>query len=516
MTKQENRHLWGGRFAKETDRLVLDFHSSISFDQKLYEMDIRGSQAHARMLGNQGIISQAESQAIIEGLAAVKEDIEAGRAEFSVDAEDIHMNVETLLIAKIGDAGKKLHTARSRNDQVALDARLYAKEKVARLQQLLLEWTTTLVEQAEKHYDWIMPGFTHLQTAQPITLGHHLMAYTAMFQRDYDRLADALKRLDVMPLGAGALAGTTYPIDRHQVAAELDFAAVGENSLDNVADRDYMVELEAACALIMVHLSRFCEELILWASQQFGFVELDDAYSTGSSIMPQKKNPDAAELMRGKSGRVFGHLVGTLTMLKGLPLAYNKDMQEDKEAFFDTIETVEKSLLLAAPQLATCRFCRQRMRQAAAQGFSNATDLADYLVGRGLAFRDAHHVVGALVGRCMAEGRNLEDLSLAEMAAALPAAAVAQEAGAGAVGAGGPGEARADGVEGVGTAAATAAVGADKTTAASAGQAFIGEGVYEALKLENVVNARRSYGGTAPEQVLAAIGRARSWLAERA
>ncbi len=514
MTKQENRHLWGGRFAKETDRLVLDFHSSISFDQKLYEMDIRGSQAHARMLGNQGIISPAEAQVIIEGLAAVKADIEAGRAEFSVDAEDIHMNVETLLIAKIGDTGKKLHTARSRNDQVALDARLYAKEAVARIQHLLLDWISTLVEQAELHYDWIMPGFTHLQTAQPITLGHHLMAYAAMFQRDYDRLADALKRLDVMPLGAGALAGTTYPIDRHQVAAELGFAAVGENSLDNVADRDYMVELEADCALIMVHLSRFCEELILWASQQFGFAELDDAYSTGSSIMPQKKNPDAAELMRGKSGRVFGHLMGTLTMLKGLPLAYNKDMQEDKEAFFDTIETVEKSLLLAAPQLATCRFNRQRMRQAAAQGFSNATDLADYLVGRGLAFRDAHHVVGALVGQCMAQGRNLEDLSLAEMAAALPSAVVAK-ATAGAAVAGAAKEATQAGAD-AGDADAVQAADSVAAEAETAGQAFIGEGVYEALKLETVVNARRSYGGTAPEQVLAAIGRAKAWLAERA
>jgi argininosuccinate lyase len=303
------------------------------------------------------------------------------------------------------------------------------------------------------------------------------MAYTAMFQRDYGRLADALGRLDVLPLGSGALAGTTFPIDRAQVAAELGFAAVGENSLDGVSDRDYMVESEAAIALIMAHLSLFSEELILWASQQFGYVEMDDAYSTGSSIMPQKKNPDAAELIRGKSGRVFGHLLGTLTMLKGLPLAYNKDLQEDKEAFFDAVETAQKCLLISAPQLAAARFRRERLRQAAALGFSNATDLADYLVGRGLAFRDAHHAVGVLVRQCAAQGRDLADLSLTEMAAALPAAALP--------------------------------AGAD------AGAALFGAGVYAALKLENAVSARRAYGGTAPERVTEAITRAKVWLTER-
>lgn len=475
--KTENAHLWGGRFAKETDELVLDFHSSISFDQKLYRQDIRGSQAHAAMLSRQGVLTAAEGEAIVQGLAAVLEDIETGRAAFTIGAEDIHMNVETLLTAKIGPVAKKLHTARSRNDQVALDVRLYLKAEIDKTSGLLLGLIETLLDLADQHVDWIMPGFTHLQIAQPITLGHHLMAYAAMFQRDAERLADCRRRADVMPLGSGALAGTTYPLDRHFVAAELGFGAVSENSLDGVSDRDFCVEFEAAASLIMVHLSRLCEEVILWASQQFGFVELDDAYSTGSSIMPQKKNPDVAELIRGKSGRVFGHLMGTLTMLKGLPLAYNKDMQEDKEALFDAVETVQKCLLLATPLLATARFRRERMRQAAAQGFSNATDLADYLVGRGLAFRDAHHVVGSLVGKCAAEGRDLEDLSLAEMAGALPEETLA-----------------------------------GKTAGEAA--ALIGQGVYEALRLENVVAARENYGGTAPGQVKAAVGRARAWLAE--
>ncbi len=475
--KEENRHLWGGRFSKETDRLVLDFHSSIGFDQKLYRQDIRGSQAHAAMLARQGIISREEGLAIGKGLEEVLSDIEAGRQIFSVGAEDIHMNVETLLTAKIGAVAKKLHTARSRNDQVALDVRLYLKTEIDKTGDLLLALIQTLTDLADRYADWVMPGFTHLQIAQPITLGHHLMAYTAMFQRDVDRLADCRRRTDVLPLGSGALAGTTYPLDRRYVAEELGLSALSENSLDGVSDRDFAVEFEACASLVMVHLSRLCEEVILWASQQFAFVELDDAYSTGSSIMPQKKNPDVAELIRGKSGRVFGHLTGTLTMLKGLPLAYNKDMQEDKEALFDTVETVQKCLLLMTPLLATAKFRRERMRQSAAQGFSNATDLADYLVGRGLAFRDAHHVVGSLVGKCAAEGRSLEDLSLAEMAEALP-----EEVKAG-------------------------------RSAEDAG-AFIGKEVYDALQLENVVAARNNYGATAPEQVKAAIGRARSWLAQ--
>ena len=294
MSNQANQHLWGGRFAKETDELVLDFHSSISFDQKMYRQDIRGSQAHVRMLGDQGIISKTEAQQLIEGLEAVLSDIELGKAIFSVAAEDIHMNVETLLIDKVGEVGKKVHTARSRNDQVALDARMYTKEEIIQCQNLLIDLVGTLVDLAERHADWVMPGFTHMQIAQPITLGHHLMAYTAMFQRDYERLVDCYRRTDVMPLGSGALAGTTYPINRHQVAAELGFAAISENSLDGVADRDYMVELMSAASLIMVHLSRLCEEIITWASQAWAFIELDDAYSTGSSIMPQKKNPDVS------------------------------------------------------------------------------------------------------------------------------------------------------------------------------------------------------------------------------
>lgn len=480
MDQKENQHLWGGRFAKETNALVLDFHSSIHFDQRLYREDIRGSQAHARMLGDQGIITKAEAQKLIQGLEEVLADIEAGKAHFSVEAEDIHMNVETLLISKVGEIGKKVHTARSRNDQVALDARMYAKKEITRCQELLVDLIRTLVKLAEEHADWVMPGFTHLQIAQPITLGHHLMAYVAMLQRDYGRLADCLKRADVMPLGSGALAGTTYTLNRQQVAEELGFGAISENSLDGVADRDYMVEFMSGAALIMVHLSRLCEEIILWASQEWAFIELDDAYSTGSSIMPQKKNPDVAELIRGKSGRVIGHLMGTLTMLKGLPLAYNKDMQEDKEALFDTMETLQKCLLLMTPLLATAQFNKNKMRQSAAKGFSNATDLADYLVGRGLAFRDAHHVVGTLVGQCAAGGRGLEDLSLAEMAAALPESVKEQFAQA-----------------------------PDPQAAAAA---YIGEAVYDALQLENVVSRRQVYGGTAPDQVLAAVARAKAWL----
>ncbi len=479
MDQKENLHLWGGRFAKETDKLVLDFHSSISFDQRLYKQDIRGSQAHARMLGDQGIISREEAARLIRGLEDVLTDIQQGKAVFSVEAEDIHMNVETLLIAKVGDVGKKVHTARSRNDQVALDARMYAKEEILQCQKLLLALIRTMLDLARDHAEWVMPGFTHLQIAQPITLGHHLMAYVAMFQRDHGRLEDCLKRADVMPLGSGALAGTTYPLNRHQVAEELGFSAVSENSLDGVSDRDYMVEFLSAASLIMVHLSRLSEEIILWASQEWAFIELDDAYSTGSSIMPQKKNPDVAELIRGKSGRVIGDLMGTLTMLKGLPLAYNKDMQEDKEAFFDAMETVQKCLLVMAPLLGTAAFRRERMRQSAAKGFSNATDLADYLVGRGMAFRDAHHVVGTLVGQCASSGRNLEDLSLGEMAAALP-------------------ESLKDGF-----------------MSAEAAEAYIGASVYDALKLENVVGRRMVYGGTAPAEVRAAAARAEAWLEAR-
>lgn len=476
--EKENIHLWGGRFAKETDALVLDFHASIGFDQRLFRQDIKGSQAHVRMLGHQGIIKLEEASQIIEGLTAVLEDIESGKAVFSTQAEDIHMNIETLLIEKIGDVGKKVHTARSRNDQVALDAKLYFKEEMRNTQLLLRDLIACLVETAQSHADWIIPGFTHLQVAQPVTLGHHLMAYVAMFQRDFGRFQDAVKRADAMPLGSGALAGTTYPLDRQMVAKELGFAVVTENSLDGVSDRDYMLEFMSAASILMVHLSRLCEEVILWASQAWAWVELDDAYSTGSSIMPQKKNPDVAELIRGKSGRVFGHLMGTLTMLKGLPLAYNKDMQEDKEAFFDVMETVQKCLLLMTPLIETARFQRERMEEMASMGFSNATDLADYLVVKGLAFRDAHHVVGRLVGQCVKENRQLKDLRIEEMAAALP----------------------------------TSMSFNDLQEAIN----YIGLDVYKAIDLKAVVERRRVYGGTAPQQVLEAAQRAKAWLANNA
>lgn len=476
--EKENIHLWGGRFAKETDALVLDFHASIGFDQRLFRQDIKGSQAHVRMLGHQGIIKLEEASQIIEGLTAVLEDIESGKAVFSTQAEDIHMNIETLLIEKIGDVGKKVHTARSRNDQVALDAKLYFKEEMRNTQLLLRDLIACLVETAQSHADWIIPGFTHLQVAQPVTLGHHLMAYVAMFQRDFGRFQDAVKRADAMPLGSGALAGTTYPLDRQMVAKELGFAVVTENSLDGVSDRDYMLEFMSAASILMVHLSRLCEEVILWASQAWAWVELDDAYSTGSSIMPQKKNPDVAELIRGKSGRVFGHLMGTLTMLKGLPLAYNKDMQEDKEAFFDVMETVQKCLLLMTPLIETARFQRERMEEMASMGFSNATDLADYLVVKGLAFRDAHYVVGRLVGQCVKENRQLKDLRIEEMAAALP----------------------------------TSMSFNDLQEAIN----YIGLDVYKAIDLKAVVERRGVYGGTAPQQVLEAAQRAKAWLANNA
>ncbi|MDR1205849.1 MAG: argininosuccinate lyase [Peptococcaceae bacterium] len=466
-----NARLWGGRFEKETDGLMLDFHSSIRFDQKLYLYDIRGSQAHARMLGDTGVISQEEADALIRGLDAVLADIEAGTASFTLDAEDIHMNVETLLTAKIGQTGKKLHTARSRNDQVALDTRMYAKDAIGRIQERIRALMETLLSLAETHAGDVMPGYTHLQIAQPVTLGHHLMAYFEMFKRDSQRLRDAYSRTDVMPLGAGALAGTTFPIDRRQVARELGFGAVSENSMDAVSDRDYILEIMAAGAILMTHLSRLSEEIVLWASQEWGFIRLDDAHSTGSSIMPQKKNPDVAELIRGKSGRVFGSLMGTLAMMKGLPLAYNKDMQEDKEAFFDMTETVEKCLAAMTPLLAAAEFRTDRMAAAAARGFSNATDLADYLVGKGLAFRDAHHTAGTLVARCVRENRGLEDLSLAEMREALPPASEAGDP-----------------------------------------EGIFAPDVYGALKLENVAARRNTYGGAAPAQVRAAVERAKKWM----
>jgi len=407
--------LWGGRFQKETDRMVDDFHSSISFDCRLYRYDITGSIAHAKMLARVGIISQSEAEAIVAGLTGILNDIEAGRVEFSVAAEDIHMNVEQLLIARVGEVGKKLHTARSRNDQVALDVRMYVRDELDGVGQLLTELTSTLLDIADQHLDTVMPGYTHLQRAQPITLAHHLLAYCQMFSRDMDRLSDCRRRVNVLPLGAGALAGTTFPLDRGFVAVELAFAGVTENSLDAVSDRDFAVEFAAAGSLIMVHLSRFCEEIILWSSAEFGFIELDDAYSTGSSMMPQKKNPDVAELIRGKSGRVFGDLTALLTVLKGLPLAYNKDMQEDKEALFDAVDTVKQCLLIFRPLVATMRVKKEQMARAARGGFTNATDLADYLVQKGVPFREAHEIVGRAVAYCLDCQKSLDELSLEEL-----------------------------------------------------------------------------------------------------
>ncbi|MCQ2559432.1 MAG: argininosuccinate lyase [Clostridia bacterium] len=406
--------LWGGRFQKATSHLVEDFHSSISFDCRLYRYDIEGSKAHARMLGKTGIISQTESEELIDGLEAVLADIEAGKVEFLVEAEDIHMNVELLLTQKIGETAKKLHTGRSRNDQVALDVRLFLRDEIGQVDQLLKDLLQTLLDLAQQNLSVIMPGYTHLQRAQPITLAHHLLAYGQMFQRDRERLADVRKRTNILPLGAGALAGTTYDSDPQFVADQLGFADLCDNSLDAVSDRDFVVEFCAAASLIMVHLSRFCEEIILWASAEFAFIELDDAYSTGSSMMPQKKNPDVAELIRGKSGRVFGDLMALLTMLKGLPLAYNKDMQEDKEALFDALDTVKKCLLIFRPLLATLKINPQRMRQAGQGGFTNASDWADYLVKKGLPFRECHAVAGKLVFYALEQQKSLEELSLAE------------------------------------------------------------------------------------------------------
>ena len=407
--------LWGGRFGKATDGLVDDFHSSIYFDQRLFEQDITGSIAHATMLGEQGIIPAEDAEKITEGLKGILEDAREGKIQWMVDAEDIHMNVETLLTERIGEAGKRLHTGRSRNDQVALDTRMYAKAACRETEAMLKELLEAILGIAEENLHTIMPGYTHLQKAQPITLAHHMMAYAQMFLRDRDRFRRAYEAADVMVLGSGALAGTTYPLNRERVAELLDFSAISENSLDGVSDRDYMLDYLSAAAICMMHLSRFCEELILWNTNEFRFVEMDDAFATGSSIMPQKKNPDVAELIRGKTGRVYGHLMGLLTVMKGLPLAYNKDMQEDKEAFFDTRDTLVKGLTVFTAMLKTVTFRKDVMERGASGGFTNATDCADYLVKKGVAFRDAHKVVGELVAHCLDGNKALLDLSLEEL-----------------------------------------------------------------------------------------------------
>lgn len=412
--------LWGGRFQKSTDKKVDDFNSSIRFDKRMYKQDIKGSIAHATMLGKQNIIPKEDSDKIVAELKNILKDIEDGKVEFEIDAEDIHMNIEKILIERIGDAGKRLHTGRSRNDQVALDIRMYLMDETADIEEMLIHTLNVLVDLASDHTETIMPGYTHLQKAQPVTFAHHLMAYFEMFKRDLSRLRDCRKRTNVMPLGSGALAGTTYPLDREFVASELGFDAVTMNSLDGVSDRDFVIELANCLALVMMHLSRFCEELILWSSNEFSFVEMDDAFSTGSSIMPQKKNPDVAELIRGKAGRVYGHLMGLLTTMKGIPLAYNKDMQEDKELTFDAIDTVKGCLALFTGMISTMQFNKQNMEASAKNGFTNATDAADYLVNHGVPFRDAHGIVGRLVLTCIDKGISLDELPLEEYKAISP------------------------------------------------------------------------------------------------
>ncbi len=406
--------LWAGRFRKEVDEKVNDFNSSIKFDSRMYKHDILGSIAHATMLGEQGIIDKSEADAIVEGLNTILEDIETGKLELDMSAEDIHMFIEAELTKRLGDTGKRLHTARSRNDQVALDIRMYLKDETDEIIEITKNLINTLCEVSSEHTDTIMSGYTHMQRAQPITFAHHIMAYAQMFLRDIDRLHDTKKRMDSMPLGSGALASTTYPINRARVAELLSFADVTKNSLDGVSDRDFCIELSSTIAILMMHLSRFCEEIILWCSWEFKFIELDDAYATGSSIMPQKKNPDIAELIRGKTGRVIGDLVTLLTMMKSLPLAYNKDMQEDKEAIFDSVDTVKLCINTFTPMIKTMTVLKDNMRNAAAKGFINATDCADYLVKKGLPFRDAYKATGELVAICIDKGVVLETLPIEE------------------------------------------------------------------------------------------------------
>jgi len=453
--------LWGGRFEKDTDSLVEDFHSSISFDCRLYKHDIMGSIAHARMLGNIGILTEKETREIIAGLESLLEDIRAGKVEFEVGAEDIHMNIEKLLTERIGDVGKKLHTGRSRNDQVALDLRLFLREEIDKSINLLASLVGTLLNLASDHMETWMPGYTHLQKAQPVTLAHHLLAYVQMFLRDMERFKDTRRRLNVSPLGSGALAGTTYPLRREEVAAELGFEGITLNSLDGVSDRDFALEFLADAAILMMHLSRLCEELILWSSGEFSFIELDDAYATGSSIMPQKKNPDVAELVRGKTGRVYGDLITLLTVMKGLPLAYNKDMQEDKECVFDAVDTIQKSLLVMEPMLRTMKVNTSVMANEAKKGFTNATDLADYLTKKNIPFREAHAIVGKLVLECSKKNCGLEDLTLEELKNASP---------------------------------------------------VFEQDVYQAISLERCIQARNIPGGPAPEAVREAIKKSRELL----
>ncbi|MCI8549135.1 MAG: argininosuccinate lyase [Lachnospiraceae bacterium] len=412
--------LWGGRFIKEENSLVNQFNASISFDQRFYRQDIHGSIAHVTMLAKQGILTDSEKQQIVEGLEGILTDVENGTLEIDPAAEDIHSFVEAVLTQRIGDVGKKLHTGRSRNDQVALDMKLYIRDEISQLDSLLKNLLHALLTIIESNLETYMPGFTHLQKAQPVTVSHHFGAYFEMFLRDRSRLSDIRKRMNTCPLGAGALAGTTYPLDREYTASLLGFDCATRNSMDSVSDRDYLIELCSAMATVMMHLSRFCEEMILWNSNEYQFVELDDAYSTGSSIMPQKKNPDIAELVRGKTGRVYGALVSILTTMKGIPLAYNKDMQEDKELVFDAIDTTKGCIALFTGMLETMKFNKEIMEKSAANGFTNATDAADYLVNHGIPFRDAHGIVGRLVLYCLDRGIALDDMSLEEYKAISP------------------------------------------------------------------------------------------------
>jgi argininosuccinate lyase len=451
--------LWGGRFTQPTDKFVEEFTASINFDKRLYHQDIRGSIAHATMLGKQGIIPVEDVEKIVKGLKAILDQIEAGTFDFSVSLEDIHMNIEARLSQRIGDAGKRLHTGRSRNDQVALDIRLYLRDELVEISAYIDLLIDSLLFQAEENITVIMPGFTHLQTAQPILFSHHMLAYHEMLKRDKGRMEDCLKRTNVLPLGAGALAGTTFPIDREYVAELLDFPEVTRNSLDSVSDRDFAIEFCAASSILMMHLSRFSEELILWSTSEFKFVDLSDSFCTGSSIMPQKKNPDVPELVRGKTGRVYGNLMALLTLMKSLPLAYNKDMQEDKEPLFDTIDTVKGCLKVFADMVREMRINPVRMKKAAAAGFSTATDVADYLVRKGVAFRDAHEIVGKAVRYCIENEMDIPELSLAEW------------------------------------------------------QLFsmrIEDDIFASITLEASVNARNATGGTAEERVRAEIARAKA------
>jgi len=455
--------LWGGRFSKSTDGAVDDFNSSIRFDARMYRQDINGSIAHATMLGQQNIISSDEASLICKTLGEILVDIEDGKVEFLIDAEDIHMNIEKLLIERIGNVGKKLHTGRSRNDQVALDIRLYLRDECERILSDLYNLEKTLIKLAEQNISVIMPGYTHLQKAQPILFSHHLMAYFEMFKRDIARLTQCVARLNICPLGSGALAGTTYPLNRDFVSAQLGMNGVTKNSLDAVADRDFAIEVCFVMSMIMMHISRFSEEIILWSSNEFSFVDLDDAYSTGSSIMPQKKNPDVAELARGKTGRVYGDLIALLTVMKGLPLAYNKDMQEDKEQVFDAIDTVLLTVPVFTKMIETMKINSQNMLSGAAGGFTNATDAADYLVKKGLPFRDAHEVIGKMVAYCIAENKPIDKLSIEEFKKC---------------------------------------------------SEIFEEDVYSAISLENCVNSRDIVGGTATNQVKIAISNAEEFLKE--